>query len=98
METVAGTRWSDLFAARTRAEVGGGILEILALAGNTELIPFAGGFPDPQTFPAFQAAAFLDELTARGDLGAFQYAPTRGLAGPREALAQRLETLQGRRP
>jgi 2-aminoadipate transaminase len=91
-------RWSDLFAARTRADVGGGILEILALAADTELIPFAGGFPDPQTFPSLRAAAFLDELTAQGDLRAFQYAPTRGLPGPRDALAHRLEALQGRRP
>jgi 2-aminoadipate transaminase len=31
-------------------------------------------------------------------VSAFQYAPTRGLAGPIDALAGRLETLQGRRP
>lgn len=50
------TRWSELFAERTRSGVGGGILEILALAADTKLIPFAGGFPDPQTFPAADAA------------------------------------------
>jgi 2-aminoadipate transaminase len=76
--------------------VGSGLLEILALAGNAELIPFAGGFPDPQTFPGAAAAGFLDEL--RDDPEAFQYAPTRGLPGPLEALADRLESLQGRRP
>ena len=31
-------------------------------------------------------------------MSAFQYAPTRGLAGPLDALADRLERLQGRRP
>ena len=99
MAVVAGARrWSELFAERTRADVGGGILEILALAGNTELIPFAGGFPDPQTFPGERAAAFLDELVAAGDPGPFQYSPTRGLPGPLDALAARLEALQGRRP
>lgn len=91
-------RWSELFAERTRAGVGGGILEILALAADTRLIPFAGGFPDPQTFPAAQAAAFLDEIVSTGDLSALEYAPTRGLPGPLDAVAQRLETLQGRRP
>ena len=30
---------------------GRGIAAILALAADPELIPFAGGFPDPQTFP-----------------------------------------------
>ena len=33
-----------------------------------------------------------------GESTAYQYAPTRGLAGPLDALAGRLETLQGRRP
>ncbi|HEX5801075.1 MAG TPA: aminotransferase class I/II-fold pyridoxal phosphate-dependent enzyme, partial [Gaiellaceae bacterium] len=99
MAVVEGARrWSELFAARTRADVGGGILEILALAGDTTLIPFAGGFPDPQTFPTAEAAAFLEEVVASGDSSAFQYAPTRGLPGPLDALAARLESLQGRRP
>ena len=64
-------RWRDLFATRARGDIGGGILEILALAGNTELIPFAGGFPDPQTFPGAEAAAFLDLIVRDGDLSAF---------------------------
>ena len=99
MAVVEGARrWSELFAARTRADVGGGILEILALAGDTTLIPFAGGFPDPQTFPTAEAAAFFEEVVASGDSSAFQYAPTRGLPGPLDALAARLESLQGRRP
>jgi 2-aminoadipate transaminase len=96
--TDRGMCWSEFFAARARAGVGGGILEILALAGNTDLIPFAGGFPDPQTFPGAEAAAFLDEIVKAGDLGAFQYAPTRGLAGALDALSDRLDALQGHRP
>ena len=91
-------RWSDLFAERTRAGVGEGLVEILALAGDTSLIPFAGGFPDSQTFPSAAASSLLDELVAAGDASVFQYAPTRGLAGPLDALAGRLEVLQGRRP
>jgi 2-aminoadipate transaminase len=99
MAVVQGARrWSELFAARTRADVGGGILEILALAGDTELIPFAGGFPDPSTFPLEQVAELLEDVVASGDAGAFQYAPTRGLPGALDALAARLEALQGRRP
>jgi 2-aminoadipate transaminase len=91
-------RWSELFAQRTRGGVGSSILEILALAGNTQLIPFAGGFPDPQTFPAADAAAFLHEIVETHDLSALQYAPTRGLPGPLDALAARLDQHQGRRP
>jgi 2-aminoadipate transaminase len=91
-------RWDELFAARTRADVGDGIADILALLGVADLISFAGGFPDPLTFPRERAAALLAEFAAAGEASAFQYAPTRGLAGPLDALAGRIDTLQGRRP
>jgi 2-aminoadipate transaminase len=88
--------WEHLFAARTRGDVGDGIAAILSLLGVPNLISFAGGFPDPQTFPRERAAALLAEFA--GEASAFQYAPTRGLPGPLDALAGRLEALQGRRP
>jgi 2-aminoadipate transaminase len=91
-------RWVELFAARTRAGAGDGIAAILGLLANPDLISFAGGFPDPSTFPAERTAALLAELAAAGDARAFQYAPTRGLDGTRDALALRLATLQGSRP
>jgi 2-aminoadipate transaminase len=90
--------WNDLFAARTRAGVGAGLADILALAGDTTLIPFAGGFPDAQTFPGAAVSSLLAELVAAGDASALQYAPTQGLPGPREVVADRLEAFQGRRP
>ena len=92
------TRWNRLFAARTRGDVGEGIAAVLAFLGVPDVISFAGGFPDPLTFPRERASALLEEFAASGEVTAFQYAPTRGLAGPLDALAGRLETLQGRRP
>src|SRR6478736_5764076 len=86
--------WEALFAERTRAGAGDGIAAILGLLGNPDLISFAGGFPDPLTFPAERVA----ELARSLDTSAFQYAPTQGLAGTRDAVAGRLESLQGRRP
>ena len=91
-------RWSDLFAARARTGAGDGIAAILGLVANPELISFAGGLPDASTFPVGRAAELLGELAAAGDASAFQYAPTQGLPGTRDALADRLERLQGRRP
>ena len=91
-------RWDELFAARTRADVGEGIAAILALLALPNLISFAGGFPDPATFPRERASALLDEFAASGEARAFQYAPTSGLAGPLDALAGRLDATQGRRP
>src|SRR5918995_608757 len=91
-------RWEALAAARTRGDVGDGIASVLALLGMPDVISFAGGFPDPETFPRERVSVLLQEFLAAGEASAFQYAPTRGLAGPLDALAGRLETLQGRRP
>src|SRR6476646_1836488 len=92
------SRWEQLFAERTRGEVGEGIAAVLAFLGRPDLISFAGGFPDPLTFPRERASALLEEFAAAGESAAFQYAPTRGLAGALDAVAGRLHTLQGRRP
>ena len=91
-------RWDALVAARARGEVGDGIASVLAFLGVPGLISFAGGFPDPETFPRETVSTLFQELAASGEATAFQYAPTRGLAGLLDALAGRLETLQGRRP
>jgi 2-aminoadipate transaminase len=91
-------RWEALVATRMRGDVGEGIASVLALLGLPDLISFAGGFPDPKTFPRERMSALLQEFAAGGETSAFQYAPTRGLAGPLDALAARLEKLQGRRP
>src|SRR6267142_5029147 len=91
-------RWDLLFAERTRGDVGEGIAAVLAFLGRPDLISFAGGFPDPLTFPRERASALLEKFAAAGESAAFQYAPTRGLAGPLDAIAGRLEMLQGRRP
>jgi 2-aminoadipate transaminase len=96
--TPESTRWEALAAVRTRGDVGDGIASVLALLGRPDVISFAGGFPDPATFPRERIAALLQEFVAEGEQSAFQYAPTRGLAGPLDAFADRLETLQGRRP
>ena len=54
--------WDGLFAARTRGGVGDGIAAVLAFLGIPEMISFAGGFPDPRTFPREQAATLLREF------------------------------------
>src|SRR6266498_3338942 len=90
--------WEALFAARTRAGAGEGLIAILALAGAEDVISFAGGLPDPATFPGRIVADLLRELVAQGDASPFQYSPTPGLAGPRDFVAGRLERLEGQRP
>jgi 2-aminoadipate transaminase len=92
------TEWSALVAGRARGGPDSGIASVLALLGVPDLISFAGGFPDPATFPRERVATLFEEFAATGEVTAFQYAPTRGLPGPLDALAGRLESLQGRRP
>ena len=91
-------RWEELFAQRTRGDAGEGIAFVLGFLGRPDLISFAGGFPDPLTFPRQRAATLLAEFAETGEATAFQYAPTRGLPGTIDALAGRLELVQGRRP
>jgi 2-aminoadipate transaminase len=91
-------RWDQLFAARARGDVGEGIASVLAFLGRPDIISFAGGLPDPRTFPRERVAALMTEFAESGEASAFQYAPTRGLPGLLKVLAARLESLQGRRP
>src|SRR3954464_10403414 len=96
--TPAPRSWEELFAARTRGGVGEGIAEILALLAVPGLVSFAGGFPDPKTFPRERASALLAEFAETGEATAFQYTPTRGPPRTLDAAAGRLEEVQGRRP
>jgi 2-aminoadipate transaminase len=91
-------RWEAYFAKRTRAGAGEGLIAILALAAAKDVISFAGGLPDPATFPARVVADILGELAEAGDPSPFQYSPTQGLPGPRDFVAGRLERLEGNRP
>ncbi|MGH3092470.1 MAG: PLP-dependent aminotransferase family protein [Gaiellaceae bacterium] len=91
-------RWDAVFAGRTRAGGGEGLIAILALAAAEDVISLAGGLPDPATFPGAVVAEILGELVERGDASPFQYSPTHGLPGPRDFVAGRLERLEGRRP
>ena len=90
--------WSAGLARRTRALGGGEITAILALAGATDVITFSGGFPDPATFPAEILAQIAGRLIAGDAAVALQYTATEGLAGVRDYVAGRLESLEGARP
>ncbi|HEX6724100.1 MAG TPA: PLP-dependent aminotransferase family protein [Gaiella sp.] len=89
--------WRDLFARRARADVGGEIARIMALSGRTDVISFAGGFPDPAAIDRDGLGEIMSEL-ASGDVSAFEYAPTGGLPGLRSYLADRIGAHEGRAP
>ena len=85
-------------AARATGAAGDGIASVLAFLGMPDIVSFAGGFPDPLTFPRDRVAALFEEFVTSGEATAFQYAPTQGLAGTLDVLCGRLEALEGRRP
>ena len=83
-------RWDALAAARTRGDVGEGIASVLALLGMPDLISFAGGFPDPETFPRERVSALLagvrrrrrgERLPVRADARAGRRRATRSPTG-----------------
>ena len=90
--------WGASLARRTHALGGGEITAILALAGATDGITFSGGFPDPATFPTEVLAQIAGQLITGDAAVSLQYAATEGIAGVREYLAGRLESLEGARP
>ena len=90
--------WSAGLARRTRTLGGGEITAILALAGATDVITFSGGFPDPATFPTEILAEIAGRLIAGDAAVALQYTATEGIAGVRDYVAGRLESLEGARP
>ena len=90
--------WSARLARRAHVLGGGEITAILALAGATDVITFSGGFPDPETFPTEILADIAVRLIAEDAAVALQYSATEGLAGVRDYVAGRLESLQGAAP
>jgi 2-aminoadipate transaminase len=90
--------WSAGLAQRTRTLGGGEITAILALAGATDVITFSGGFPDPATFPTEILGQIAARLIAGDAAVALQYTATEGIAGVRDYVAGRLESLEGARP
>jgi len=90
--------WSAGLAQRTRNLGGGEITAILSLAGATDVITFSGGFPDPATFPTEVLAEIAGRLIAGDAAVALQYSATEGIAGVRDYVAGRLESLEGTRP
>jgi len=90
--------WAERFAGRARANVGAELAEILSIAARTDIISFAGGIPDPATFPGTELADILRDLAEAGDVTAFQYGPTGGLSSTLDWMADRLATREGRRP
>jgi len=63
------------------------IRELLKLSRRPDIISFAGGMPDPQTFPVEELAEISAQVLREKGATALQYGPTEGEPALREALA-----------
>ena len=68
------------------------IREIFKVLGDPSIISFAGGNPDPSTFPADKMAVIAAELFEKQPAAALQYSVTEGFPPLREKIANRLKT------
>jgi 2-aminoadipate transaminase len=65
------------------------IRDLLSVANRPEVISFAGGFPNPSTFPVEDLKEIMQEVLEVDSTSALQYGPTEGNAKFREILAER---------
>lgn len=89
--------WDALVAARATV-VDDALAEVMRASNAPGVISFAGGFPNPETFPWDALPAALAAIVDARDPTAFQYPPVPGLPSTLDWLAGRLERLDGARP
>ena len=65
------------------------IRDLLSVANRPEVISFAGGFPNPDTFPVEELKEIMMEVLNEESTSALQYGPTEGNGKLREILARR---------
>jgi DNA-binding transcriptional MocR family regulator len=80
----------EIFAKRTIEAAQAGIADAFAASNNTELISFAGGFPDAQLFPNDEMGESFRQAFTENSLNVLQYHDNRGYAKLRQILAKRL--------
>jgi 2-aminoadipate transaminase len=89
--------WAGRLARRTASQ-DGALTAILALANARGVINFSGGFPAPELFPGEVIGQIVAGLLATDAQVALQYSPSDGIASTREAIADYLLDVEGRRP
>jgi len=80
---------SHLYSDRAGKMRGSVIRELLKVTQDPEIISFAGGLPNPQSFPIEDLNGVLDSVMKHYGKTALQYGTTHGLDELREALAER---------
>ena len=66
------------------------VRELLKLLNVPDMISFAGGFPNPETFPGELVRQIADEILKKDPAQTLQYGITEGFGPLREAVADRM--------
>lgn len=78
------------FAPRAAALSGSAIRAILKATERPQVLSFAGGLPNPETFPVEAIRRASARILADDPAAALQYGPTEGYGPLREQIAERL--------
>ena len=71
------------------------IRELLKLTQEPEIISFAGGLPNPKSFPVEKVKMITDKLLENDGAKILQYGSTEGVNSFRDTLAERMKTKYG---
>ncbi len=80
--------WDEFYSASARVMTRSLIRELLKLTRRKDIISFAGGLPDPATFPVAEIKAITTRLLEREANLVLQYGPTEGDARLRDELVK----------
>ncbi len=81
----------DLLSTRSKNVTRSAIRELLKMTKKPEVISFAGGIPNPETFPKNQLAEAAQEVITENYESSLQYGTTEGLDKFREEMLNWLE-------
>lgn len=88
-KTKGGIHMSEMFSNRILNTKKSFIREILKVTQNKEVISFAGGLPNPISFPIEALKTSMNRVVDENGSNAFQYATTEGYLPLREQIATR---------
>ena len=79
----------DILSSNAKHMRRSAIRDLLSVANRPEVISFAGGFPNPTTFPVDELKEIMQEVLTNESISALQYGATEGNVKLREELAKR---------
>ncbi|HLP09984.1 MAG TPA: PLP-dependent aminotransferase family protein [Opitutaceae bacterium] len=92
---MSNTAHVSLFSRRTQRMKRSVIREILKVTDDPEIISFAGGLPNPRSFPVAEVAESTAKVLREAGTAALQYATTEGYRPLREFIARRYAEKRG---